>query len=73
MSTLKVSVNWQMLVHGQFMIKYSRPYLGDVNLLDLQVIQHIGHGLKPHELLRTDVLLTLRDAETQVGKDETMS
>jgi hypothetical protein len=62
-----------MLVHGQFMIKYSRPYLGDVNLLDLQVIQHIGHGLKPHELLRTDVLLTLRDAETQVGKDETMS
>jgi hypothetical protein len=54
------------------MIKYLRPYLGDVNLLDLQVIQHVGHGLKCHELPCTNMLLTLHIGKTPFSKDKIM-
>jgi hypothetical protein len=46
------------------MIKYSHPYLGDVNLLGLQ---------KCHELPCTNILLTLRIGETPFNKDEIMN
>ena len=34
-------------------------YLGDVNLLNLQVVEDIGHGLQGDKLSSSDVLLTL--------------
>ena len=37
-----------------------RTYLGDINLLYFQVIQNIGHGLKPYKLASANILLALK-------------
>ena len=38
---------------------------GDVDFLDFQEIQHIGHGLQPYELAGANILLALCECECQ--------
>lgn len=36
-------------------------YLGNVDILDLQIIEHIRHRLECHKLPCANILLTLQD------------
>jgi len=35
------------------------PYLGNVNFLEFEVVENVGHGLQSDELASTNILLSL--------------